>query len=60
LSKFGSRISFFHSNSSMINDVVRKAKKGHRPAYWRTSAFPRCNWTVWNAASASGTTPRWI
>ena len=28
LSKFGSRISFFHSNFSMINDVVRKAKKG--------------------------------
>jgi len=28
LSNFGSRISFFHSNFSMINDVVRKAKKG--------------------------------
>jgi 16S rRNA (cytosine1402-N4)-methyltransferase len=28
LSKFGSRISFFHSNFAMINDVVRKAKKG--------------------------------
>jgi len=28
LSKFGSRISFFHSNFSMINDVVRKAKRG--------------------------------
>jgi len=28
LSRFGSRISFFHSNFSMINDVVRKAKKG--------------------------------
>jgi len=31
LSKFGSRISFFHSNFSMINEVVRKAKKG-KPA----------------------------
>jgi 16S rRNA (cytosine1402-N4)-methyltransferase len=28
LAKFGSRISFFHSNFAMINDVVRKAKKG--------------------------------
>ena len=28
LSNFGSRISFFHSNFAMINDVVRKAKKG--------------------------------
>lgn len=28
LSKFGSRISFYHSNFSMINEVVRKAKKG--------------------------------
>ena len=28
LSNFGPRISFFHSNFAMINDVVRKAKKG--------------------------------